>query len=641
MHAGERVTIQGTVTTLPFWVVDSYLLGIRDDAGYGLAFQGQAADFEGIRAGDRIAATGIIAQRGGMAVLKDFRIEERGSGTPPGPLWVPLEKLEQIRHLGLAVTTEGAILETRQEEAGDSLVLGSVRAKVKFFVPKLRGDVITDAIAPFRVGDKVRVTGLLVQHCLLPPYDRSFQIVAYGATPAILVERQAGTATYLVSVAALLVGLIGLAWYLRNRWREKRRAAMKSLNALGEEILAAGSASEILDRLTDVIPKVWGATGVRLYEFHRKTRTLDRIGSPEDPDPFSINPDSPSGPLATGAALAFRSRAIVNVPDTRRSPLFKARGRPEIPRSVMFAPMFAQDEVTGVLEVDHAGGIRYFNHDEQAGVQHLANQVAASLRLLEQQAVREQLYRSEKLAATAQLVSGVAAELRSPLEDLLSASNRLLSQRVDGIAQRELQAIAAEAQRASEIVTRLVSFGRTENVVPRVVELNDLISRLTRFREREWKTHGIRVQEKLWSESLPVMAAQGQLEQVFLSILVYAEQSVLECSDKVITIGSVSIAKRSVVEVAFACPEGARDPFFPNPARNREDSGPRWFAAFCGATEAKRDSRELGGRAASKWTCPVRSRIQRRRVPARPAGSQAGRSRPWSWIPNRSGSGDW
>jgi CheY-like chemotaxis protein len=138
---------------------------------------------------------------------------------------------------------------------------------------------------------------------------------------------------------------------------------------------------------------------------------------------------------------------------------------------------------------------------------------------------------------------------------------------------RELRIVAGEAQRASEIVTRLVSFGRAENVVPRLVELNHLISSLKRFREREWKTQSIRVQEKLWSESLPVMAAQGLLEQVFLSILVHAEQSVLECPDKLITIGTVSMAKRSVVEVTFGCPEGARDPFVPQAATEPGDLG--------------------------------------------------------------------
>ena len=64
---------------------------------------------------------------------------------------------------------------------------------------------------------------------------------------------------------------------------------------------------------------------------------------------------------------------------------------------------------------DNARKTGFFRPDEQADVQHLANQAAAALRLQERQAIREQLFYSEKLAATGRLISGVASELNAPM----------------------------------------------------------------------------------------------------------------------------------------------------------------------------------------------------------------------------------
>ena len=124
----------------------------------------------------------------------------------------------------------------------------------------------------------------------------------------------------------------------------------------------------------------------------------------------------------------------------------------------MFLPLLSQNDVLGVLEVGNARRLGYFSLEEQAAAQHLANQVAASLKLQEQQTIREQLFRSEKLAATGQLISGVASELRAPLDSILQLSTSLAAYGRNPIPERELRMLAGESQRASEIVARLVSF---------------------------------------------------------------------------------------------------------------------------------------------------------------------------------------
>src|SRR5262249_35803994 len=145
----------------------------------------------------------------------------------------------------------------------------------------------------------------------------------------------------------------------------------------------------------------------------------------------------------------------------------------------------------------------------------------------EQQAMREQLFRTEKLAATGQLISGVASELRAPLESILQLANSLSAYQGRAVPERDLRLLAGESQRASQIVSRLVSFAEP-GAAARSVDVNALVGNLMEFRGPEWKALGLRVQNRLSPEPAPILGAQGQMEQVFLNLLVHAEQRAVE-----------------------------------------------------------------------------------------------------------------
>src|SRR5260370_2530576 len=142
--------------------------------------------------------------------------------------------------------------------------------------------------------------------------------------------------------------------------------------------------------------------------------------------------------------------------------------------------MFAQGDLLGGVELHHNASFHYFSQAEQASIQHLANQVATALKLQEQQSIREQLFRSEKLAAAGQLISDVANELRSPLESIATLASAV--PRHTGNSHRELESIAEEARRASEIVGRLVSFAKVEPSEAQPVDLTEIPSGLVTFR---------------------------------------------------------------------------------------------------------------------------------------------------------------
>src|SRR5262249_39115167 len=69
---------------------------------------------------------------------------------------------------------------------------------------------------------------------------------------------------------------------------------------------------------------------------------------------------------------------------------------------------------------------------------------------------------------------------------------------------------------------------------------------------------GIRVRDLTSREPLFVLGSQGQLEQVFLNLLVHAEQSLASATQKLITVRTSVLAKRLLVEIAFTAPSDAR-----------------------------------------------------------------------------------
>jgi signal transduction histidine kinase len=288
-----------------------------------------------------------------------------------------------------------------------------------------------------------------------------------------------------------------------------------------------------------------------LYLCDRRSASLESVPTAADPAPVAFPLEDSTEGLAAGAVKCFQTRALINIPDVRRNALVNAGWKSGMSRSAIFAPLLAQQDTLGVIEVGSTRRLGYFTPDEQATLHHLANQVAASLKLEEQQAVREQLFRSEKLAATGQLISGVASDLRAPLERIQEVASSLIG--ADGSSQieRGLKQLTAEAQRAAEIVSRLVSFARPAETGARLVDVNALSSGLLQFREPEWKVLGLRVQNHLSPEPALVLGVQGQIEEVFLNLLVAAEQSAARSVAKTLEVSSSLLAGRVVVEIHY------------------------------------------------------------------------------------------
>ncbi len=545
----ERAVVRGRVVTRSIRVLDHFeQTGIEQD-GYGLVLESRDGLLKPLEPGDVVEATGEIAMRAGLPVLKVSKVRVVGRSPAPEPVAIPLEALQGFRHLGRLVMTEGRVLEAGENTAGAVLLLGDRERPYRLFLPHAQEPGAS--FAGFRCGDTVRVTGLASQYCVGAPYTRWFQLTTAGSSGVVL----AGRALLLppMAIFAVMAGLLafGATWWTRERRLRAQREALRRSHGLAEEILGASSIEDIRRRAAAVAPAIFGVTDVRLYLYNAGSRTLEQVPDGEGEAPV-IAPASPRGGAESAVAACFQNRTALAVPDSSRSPFPPPEeDAPAMPRAVLFVPMFAQGETVGVLELAHRHRARVFTHDEQALAQHLANQMGAAVKLLDQRSVREQLFRTEKLAAVGRLISGVVNEMRAPLASICNLAETMAAQKTPPRSE-QIRAISAEAQKASEMVARLVSFASNEPVKARPVDLNRLLRKMAEFREREWKARGIRVRATIADEPLPVRGSDGQLEQVFLDLLVHAEQALQESAEKTISLRTMRLAHRVLVEIGYS-----------------------------------------------------------------------------------------
>jgi len=537
---GKQVIVTGQASMRPLWSYSALSLPIQDGASHGLLLQGNKQHFDQIEPGDWVEAQGIISRSGGLPVLLPQQVRRLSRSAPPAPQALKVGDLNTFRYLGMLVSTEGTVQQQKEGQAGDLISIGEKGASINLFLPRARRDS-GPQLSGLHAGDRVRVTGIANQYCTLPPYDSFFQILIASPAAVATLDKAWMIPPPFLFAALLAAGALLAIWWVRERRMAALRRQMHFLNALGEEVIGAASPAEILRRLTLTLPELSNASGISLYIQSRGAKMLVSVhtaGAAVE----SIDLEAPEGALSSLIAECFRTRTMTAIPDSRRSASFQKEDTPHAPRSLLLAPMIAQSELMGVLVLYHSQNFHYFSHSEQAAMQHLANQVATALKLQEQRSIREQLFRSEKLAAAGQLISDVADELRSPLESIM--------RRAEG-AHPDLRSIAQEARQASEIVARLVSFAKVEPSEAQPVDVNGILTGLLKFRVPECKAKGLEIRLQLAPKRATVMGSRGQLEQVLLNLLVDAEKSATETGEKNIAVSSSLLAKRVLIEISY------------------------------------------------------------------------------------------
>ena len=146
--------------------------------------------------------------------------------------------------------------------------------------------------------------------------------------------------------------------------------------------------------------------------------------------------------------------------------------------------------------------------------------------------LEQQIIQSERLAAMGQMIGGFAHELNNPLTSILGMAELLQEGGVSEGARKQITILHQQARRAAEIVQNLQYFARPPAPGRSQVNLNELVQRTVQMQAYPLRKSNITV-DFLQEPSIPAIVADpNQLMQVFLNLLLNAEQAIRESREK-------------------------------------------------------------------------------------------------------------
>jgi signal transduction histidine kinase len=168
------------------------------------------------------------------------------------------------------------------------------------------------------------------------------------------------------------------------------------------------------------------------------------------------------------------------------------------------------------------------SRDEIGNLASSFNRMTSELKQREDElhAANSKLIQSEKMAAFGQLGAGIAHEVKNPLAGILACA-QIAREDVDDDSQLhdDLGLIEKETKRCKTIIDNLLKFARQEQAQLAPTQINTVAEDSIAIVNHQMELNKITVEHELAPDLPPVYGNANQLQQVFMNLLINAQQA--------------------------------------------------------------------------------------------------------------------
>jgi signal transduction histidine kinase len=163
---------------------------------------------------------------------------------------------------------------------------------------------------------------------------------------------------------------------------------------------------------------------------------------------------------------------------------------------------------------------------------------------------RDQLIQKDKMAALGRMASGIAHEIRNPLEIIYMGLDYLENNLPDNNShiRESIEKIFNAVNRADNIIKNILAFSRKSVYKITQIPLCPLLDNVLTLAEQMILKNGVGVRREYDDELLEVAGDHDMLEHVFLNLVNNAVDAMKDCKEKILT---VRAHKQLVTEVGY------------------------------------------------------------------------------------------
>jgi signal transduction histidine kinase len=278
----------------------------------------------------------------------------------------------------------------------------------------------------------------------------------------------------------------------------------------------------------------YGNVSSKIERIGRQMRTVNEVFSA-----LQENVDQIMANLQDGVMLFTRDQRAVLVSASIESFLGKPRGEmlghhaeeifshhTQLGRQVLHAFALQQPthniEIMGDNGIDVQVSLDFIEEDGQQLGALLTMRDAESMRKIE-----DEIEVSRRLANIGKLTSGVAHEVKNPINSIVVHLEILRNKlkQPDPDTQRHMDVIGSEIQRLDRVVQTLVDFTRPVELRLTEVDLRGLVQQVAFVAGPDCERHGVHLEAEVGDEPLPAKIDTDLIKQAVLNIIINGAQA--------------------------------------------------------------------------------------------------------------------